>query len=110
MRDTGVLNKMKYDALNPPVAVPLPKVWKDEPLNLSQLGIIMMVFVGGVLSSIIAFVLELRKTILHKFNRSQPSIGIEKAWIKENLTRKKRDQGVKHTEIAGEGGPKLQRE
>ena len=103
MRDTGVLNKMKYDALNPPAAVPLPKVWKDEALNLSQLGIIMIIFVVGVFSSIFAFLLELRKTIKQGVHRYQHSKGREEIWKRENVMRKKKGQGIKHTEIEGEG-------
>ena len=61
LRDTGVLNKIKDDGLIRPIPIPLPKVWKDEPLNLYQLGIIMIVFVFGMVSSICIFLFEVRK-------------------------------------------------
>ena len=61
LRDTGVLNKIRYDGLIQPIPIPLPKVWKDEPLNLYQLGVIMIVFVFGMVSSICVFLFEVRK-------------------------------------------------
>ena len=62
LRETGVLTKMKYDVLKQAIPNPLPKVWKDQPLNLYQLEIIMIVFGVGISSSLLAFFYELRKT------------------------------------------------
>ena len=71
LRDTGVLVKMKYDALKQAIPIPLPKVWKDKPLNLYQLGIIMIVFCVGTFSSILVFFFELRKTTPNKSGSNQ---------------------------------------
>ena len=59
LRDTGILDKMKYDMLKTEMSDPLPKVWKDKPLNLYQLGIIMIITLLGVTSSIMVFIWEL---------------------------------------------------
>ena len=73
IRDTGVLKKMKNDGLNihniP--AEPLPRFWKDKPLNLTQLGITMILFVCGVASSLVVFFYEVRQTNKHKTATSQ---------------------------------------
>ena len=61
LRDTGVLVKMKYDVLKREIPIPMPKVWKDQPLNLLQLGIIMIVLGVGIFSTILTFFFELRK-------------------------------------------------
>ena len=61
LQDTGVLDKIKYDGLNHAIPIPQPKVWKDEPLNLYKLGIIMILFVFGIASSTLVFLFELRK-------------------------------------------------
>ena len=68
LRDTGVLNKMKNDVLNlnriP--AEPLPRVWKDKPLNFTQLGITMILFVCGVVYSLVIFFYEFGQIPKHK--------------------------------------------
>ena len=61
LQDTGVLDKIKYDGLNHAIPIPQPKVWKDEPLNLYNLGIIMILFVFGIASSTLVFLFELGK-------------------------------------------------
>ena len=61
LQDTGVLDKIKYDGLNHAIPIPQPKVWKDEPLNLYKLGIIMILFVFGIASSTLVFLFELGK-------------------------------------------------
>ena len=53
---------MKYDGIKRKDPRPLPKVRKNEPLNLDQLGIIMIVLVFGIVSSILVFLCEVRKT------------------------------------------------
>ena len=64
LRDTGVLNKMKNDVLNIQTipAEPLPRVRKDKPLNLDQLGITMILSVCGAVSSLVVFFYEVRQT------------------------------------------------
>ena len=61
LRDTGVLTKLRYDALNPPFFIPDPKVRHNQPLNNRQLGIIMIIYLVGLLISILAFIGELLK-------------------------------------------------
>ena len=51
--------------------IPLPKVWKNKPLNLYQLGIIMIILLLGITLSIFVFVWELLRinknnTEIHK--------------------------------------------
>ena len=89
LRDTGVLVKMKYDVINPPMFIPLPKVWNDMPLSLDQLGIIMIVFGVGVISSIFIFFFELRKYNIKKsgVNKSHSSKeGADKGIIEQRIT------------------------
>ena len=59
LRDTGVLNKLRNDVLNPAIPIPYPKVRHNEPLNNWQLGIIMIIYLVGMLISIMAFVGEI---------------------------------------------------
>ena len=59
LRDTGVLNKLRNDVLNSPIPIPYPKVRNNEPLNNWQLGIIMIIFLVGMLISISAFAVEI---------------------------------------------------
>ena len=59
LRDTGVLDKVKYEAMNPPIPIPDPTVRHNQPLILRQLGIIMLVLVVGLAIGIIAFFVEL---------------------------------------------------
>ena len=61
LRDTGVLNKLRYEALNPAIPIPDPKVRHNQPLNNWQLGIIMIIYLVGVMISILAFLAELLK-------------------------------------------------
>ena len=73
LRDTGVLNKIKNDVLylQRIPAEPLPRVWKDKPLNLTQLGITMIIFVCGMVSSLVVFCYEIRQRNKHKTATSQ---------------------------------------
>ena len=61
LRDTGVLKKLRYEALNPAIPIPDPKVRHNQPLNNWQLGIIMIIYLVGVVISILAFLAELLK-------------------------------------------------
>ena len=58
LRDCGILEKIKYDWQKQEVIIPLPKVWKDEPLNFYMLGIIMIVQLFGTIVSIFVFFFE----------------------------------------------------
>ena len=61
LKDTGILEKLKYDAVNPPYLIPDPIVRVDEPLILKQLGIIMMFLAAGLFIGTIVFLVELFK-------------------------------------------------
>ena len=94
LQDTGVLVKMKYDVLNPPPLKPQPKVWIDKPLNLDQLGIIMIFLGVGTFSSISVFFFEVGKTHARKggiISQSQLSTGREK---EERMEHEIRDEMV----------------
>ena len=59
LRDTGILDKVKYDVMNPPIPIPDPTMRDNQPLILRQLGIIMIILVVGLAIGIIAFFVEL---------------------------------------------------
>ena len=61
LRDTGILDKLKFDVLNPPIHFPNPVVRHNQPLILRQLGIIMIILVVGLLIATIVFFVELVK-------------------------------------------------
>ena len=61
LKDTGILEKLKYDAMNPPYLIPDPIVRFNEPLILKQLGIIMIFLAVGLFIGTIAFLVELFK-------------------------------------------------
>ena len=103
LRDTGVLIKMKYDVLKQAIPIPFPRVWKDQPLNLYQLEIIMIVFGVGIFSSILAFLYELRKTDIPKQFKFPDSRGKDKIEPKNMEKTVKggglRDEGVDRIEV-----------
>ena len=76
LRDTGILEKVKYDVMNPPHQIPDPRVRHNQPLNLGQLGIIMIIMVVGAFISIIVFLVELLKTS-NSVDASRAGVGIE---------------------------------
>ena len=59
LRDTGILEKLKYDVLNPPIPIPDPTMRHNQPLILRQLGIIMIILVVGLAVGTIVFFVEL---------------------------------------------------
>ena len=59
LRDTGILNKLKYDVMNPPMPIPPPKVRHGQPLILGQLGITMIIIAVGLFIAILVFLGEL---------------------------------------------------
>ena len=61
LKDTGTLEKVKYDFLNRVIRIPDPKVRHNQPLILKQLGIIMIILVVGLFIATIVFLLELLK-------------------------------------------------
>ena len=72
LRDTGVLDKMKYDMLKTEPLIPLPNVWKNEPLQVHQLGIIMIIHLLGITLSIFVFVWELLRINKNNTEIHQP--------------------------------------
>ena len=58
LRDTGILNKLKYDVMNPPIPIPDAKVRLKQPLNLWQLAIVMIILLVGLNVALVVFLLE----------------------------------------------------
>ena len=61
LRDTGILDKVKYDVMNPPIAISDPTVRHNQPLILRQLGIVMIILVMGLAIGTLVFLVELCK-------------------------------------------------
>ena len=61
IRDTGTLERMNNGVIRPPELLPDPKVRRNQPLILRQLGIIMIVQVAGLLLGTIVFLVEVLK-------------------------------------------------
>ena len=59
LKDTGILNRVKDDVMIPPIPKPDPKVRHNEPLNLEQLGIILIILVVGLSIGTLALLVEL---------------------------------------------------
>ena len=79
LRDTGVLNKLRYDVLKPVFPIPDPKVRHNQPLNNWQLGIIMIISLVGSAISILTFMVELLKA-----KKTKPKTAMA---TEENATR-----------------------
>ena len=67
LRDTGILERVKYDVMNPVIPSPVPIVRHNQPLILRQLGIILIIFVVGQFIATLVFLVELLKK--QKLNR-----------------------------------------
>ena len=63
LRDTGILNKLKYRAMEQSNEIqiykPLPKMRVNQPLQLPELSLTMFLEIGGITFTVIAFILEL---------------------------------------------------
>ena len=59
LRDTGILERLKYDVFTPLIHIPKPKVRHKEPLTIYQLGIAMILLLVGITISILVFIFEL---------------------------------------------------
>ena len=79
LRDTGVLNKLRYDVLKPVFPIPDPKVRHNQPLNNWQLGIVMIISLVGSVISILTFMVELLKA---KKTKSLPEMATEENAIR----------------------------
>ena len=66
LRDTGALERMKNIIMRPPELILDPKVRRDQPLILRQLGLIMIVQVIGLLLGTIIFLMEVLKKAKEK--------------------------------------------
>ena len=55
LQDSGILNKLKYDAMNPTIRIPDPKVRHKQPLILKQVGIMMITLAGGLTVALMVF-------------------------------------------------------
>ena len=61
LRDTGALERIKIGVMRPPQVILDPKVRRDQPLDLRQLGIIMIVQIIGLLIGTVIFLIEVVK-------------------------------------------------
>ena len=59
LRATGILSKLQYDAMNPPLARPRPRVRVDQPLSLSQLATLFIIQAIGITFGIVAVIGEI---------------------------------------------------
>ena len=66
LRDTGVLERIKNGVKRPPERIIDPKVRRNQPLILRQLGIIMIVQVIGLLIGTVIFLIEVVKKAKEK--------------------------------------------
>ena len=61
LKDTGILDRVTYEIMTPAIPIPLPKLRHNQPLILSQLSMIMIILVVGLVIGTLAFVVELLK-------------------------------------------------
>ena len=76
LRDTGALERIRNSIMRPPELIPDPIVRRDKPLIITQLGIIMIVQVIGLLLGTIVFLIEVLKKAKEK-SVSKEDDGIE---------------------------------
>ena len=77
LRDTGILDKIKNDVMNPPIPIPAPRVRINQPLILRQLGIIMITLIVGLFLATISFLVEIFVEHTKKPNASKPVVEID---------------------------------
>ena len=58
LRDTGVLAKMKDDALSAPIPIPVSKIKVDGRISLEQIGIGIAIYSIGMTLSLLLFIGE----------------------------------------------------
>ena len=61
LRDTGILDKLKYDNMKRSIPIPLPILRHKQPLILRQLAIIMITLIVGLSIAILVFFIEICK-------------------------------------------------
>ena len=76
LRDTGALERMKNGIMRPPEQILDPIVRSNQPLIITQLGIIMIVQVIGLLLGTLIFLMEVLKKAKEKIG-SEADDGIE---------------------------------
>ena len=91
LKDTGIIDKVKYDVMNPPIPIPDPTVRHKQPLILRQLGIIMIILVVGLAIGTIVFFVEL-------FIRSKPQKTPEST---DGIELKERHNTIRLTAASG---------
>ena len=84
LRDTGILDKVKYDVLNPPIPIPDPTVRRNQPLTLKQLGMITIILVVGLVIGTIVFFVELYLGLNNQKLQSTDAEGIQVEEIELN--------------------------
>ena len=55
----GILERLKLDIIRPSNIKPYPRVWRDEPLSISQLGIVFIILTVGHFLTLMVFFCEL---------------------------------------------------
>ena len=92
LQDTGILDKIKGDGIRRAIPCPQPKFWKDEPLNLYKLGIIMIVQVIGIATSAMVFFCELRKNKIKNSSNDKDKAdnGIELRILEDKVRNRKK--------------------
>ena len=58
LRDMGILDKFQLDTFRPLISIPELRLRTDNPLTMSQLGIVMIVLTGGLVLSMSVFCSE----------------------------------------------------
>ena len=80
LKDTGILNKLKDDVMNPPTPIPLPKVRHNQPLILRQLGITFIILALGLFIATLVFLREITSSRIHN-GLSQHNVRGGKKWL-----------------------------
>ena len=70
LRDTGILGKLQYDEMKPPLIKPDPIARVNQPLTIQQMAITLIVLLAGQVFSVLVFLVEVLK---RKRKRSPPS-------------------------------------
>ena len=75
------MERLKYDIVRPPSSIPYPKVRRDQPLIMSQLGIVLIVLAVGLGLTFPVFLCELikgrgKKTLNESEERKHLTLGV----------------------------------
>ena len=84
MRDMGILKKFQLDTLRPLRSIPEQRVRADEPLTMSQLGIVMIVLTGGLVLSLSVFCCEVMLGKRKKLFNQQPEVSFLSGQVKHS--------------------------